>query len=314
MKDINEDIYTFTEEQIDIIEDKMTTEITSPTSWDGNEQTQQELNEKGNVISKMKKDTYKIVKEGRKESLSESAIREKLTKYFDKDFTQFGFNKKAKIRIVSSVDKTLTSRSIAKRFIKNKPPGSYPELVIDIQNNLMYHPDKLEIILDKFFESGGTALPKDVELLIRGSGLSIEDFFKYQLSLDEYNTQSKKYRNKWTDLSDSDRDLIRQYSLKSIPSLSSKTELQPKVVVASNLFNNNVFVRQVKDEALINDDKDNKLINETLIAGSPSFDINPSRDGLKRAKIRNKLKGNTNENEVKIIKDMLGGDIELPKI
>ena len=150
--------------------------------------------------------------------------------------------------------------------------------------------------------------------MIRGSGLSIEDFFKYQLSLDEYNTQSKKYRNKWTDLSDSDRDLIRQYSLKSIPSLSSKTELQPKVVVASNLFNNNVFVRQVKDEALINDDKDNKLINETLIAGSPSFDINPSREGLRRAKMRNKLKGNTNENEVKMIKDMLGGDIELPKI
>ena len=268
MKDINEDIYTFTEEQIDIKEEDMMTEITSPTSWDGNEQTQQELNEKGNVISKMKKDTYKIVKEGRKEGLSESAIREKLTKYFDKDFTQFGFNKKAKIRIVSSVNKTLESRSIKPRFIRNKPPGSYPELVIDIQNNLMYHPDKLEIILDKFFESGGTALPKDVELLIRGSGLSIEDFFKYQLSLDEYNTQSKKYRNKWTDLSDSDRDLIRQYSLKSIPSLSSKTELQPKVVVASNLFNNNVFVRQVKDEALINDDKDNKLINETLIAGN----------------------------------------------
>lgn len=268
MKDINEDIYTFNDEQIKIIEDKMTTEITSPTSWDGNEQTQQELNEKGNVISKMKKDTYNIVKEGRKESLSESAIREKLTKYFDKDFTQFGFNKKAKIHTVSSVNKTLESRSIKPRFIRNKPPGSYPELVIDIQNNLMYHPDKLEIILDKFFESGGTALPKDVELLIRGSGLSIEDFFKYQLSLDEYNTQSKKYRNKWTDLSDSDRDLIRQYSLKSIPSLSSKTELQPKVVVASNLFNNNVFVRQVKDEALINDDKDNKLINETLIAGN----------------------------------------------
>ena len=268
MKDINEDIYTFTEEQIDIKEEDMMTEITSPTSWDGNEQTQQELNEKGNVISKMKKDTYKIVKEGRKEGLSESAIREKLTKYFDKDFTQFGFNKKAKIRIVSSVNKTLESRSIKPRFIRNKPPGSYPELVIDIQNNLMYHPDKLEIILDKFFESGGTALPKDVELLIRGSGLSIEDFFKYQLSLDEYNTQSKKYRNKWTDLSDSDRDLIRQYSLKSIPSLSSKTELQSKVVVASNLFNNNVFVRQVKDEALINDDKDNKLINETLIAGN----------------------------------------------
>ena len=314
MKDINEDIYTFTEKQIDIIEDKMTIEITSPTSWDGNEQTQQELNEKGNVISKMKKDTYNIVKEGRKKSLSESEIREKLTKYFDKDFTQFGFNKKAKIRTVSSVNKTLESRSIKPRFIRNKPPGSYPDLVTDIRNNLMYHPDKLEIILDKFFESGGTALPKDVELLIRGSGLSIEDFFKYQLSLDEYNTQSKKYRNKWTDLSDSDRDLIRQYSLKSIPSLSSKTELQPKVVVASNLFNNNVFVRQVKDEALINDDKDNKLINETLIAGSPSFDINPSREGLRRAKMRNKLKGNTNENEVKMIKDMLGGDIELPKI
>lgn len=314
IKNINEDIYTFNDDQIKIIEDKMIAEITSPTSWDGNEQTQQELNEKGNVISKIKKDTYKIVKEGRDKELSESKIRAELSKYFDKDFTQFGFNKKAKIRTVSSVNKTLESRSIKPRFIRNKPPGSYPDLVTDIRNNLMYHPDKLEIILDKFFESGGTALPKDVELLIRGSGLSIEDFFKYQLSLDEYNTQSKKYRNKWTDLSDSDRDLIRQYSLKSIPSLSSKTELQPKVVVASNLFNNNVFVRQVKDEALINDDKDNKLINETLIAGSPSFDINPSRDGLKRAKIRNKLKGNTNENEVKIIKDMLGGDIELPKI
>ena len=87
-------------------------------------------------------------------------------------------------------------------------------------------------------------------------------------------------------------------------------------VSAFSCSNSNLLhhLRQVKDEALINDDKDNKLINETLIAGSPSFDINPSRDGLKRAKIRNKLKGNTNENEVKIIKDMLGGDIELPKI
>ena len=76
----DEDKFRHKKDERKFKEEDMMNEITSPTSWDGNEQTQQELNEKGNVISKMKKDTYKIVKEGRKEGLSESAIREKLTK------------------------------------------------------------------------------------------------------------------------------------------------------------------------------------------------------------------------------------------
>ena len=50
------------------------------------------------------------------------------------------------------------------------------------------------------------------------------------------------------------------------------------------------------------------------IAGNPSFDIDPSRSTLRRAKMLNKLKNNPSASEVEVIKRMLGGGLELPKV
>ena len=52
----------------------------------------------------------------------------------------------------------------------------------------------------------------------------------------------------------------------------------------------------------------------TEIAGNPSFDIDPSRSTLRRAKMLNKLKSNPSASEVEVIKRMLGGGLELPKV
>ena len=53
---------------------------------------------------------------------------------------------------------------------------------------------------------------------------------------------------------------------------------------------------------------------DVLIAGNPSFDIDPSRSTLRRSKMFNKLKNNPNANEVETIKRMLGGNVELPNV
>ena len=53
---------------------------------------------------------------------------------------------------------------------------------------------------------------------------------------------------------------------------------------------------------------------DVLIAGNPSFDIDPSRSTLRRSKMFNKLKNNPSANEVETIKRMLGGNVELPNV
>jgi len=67
-------------------------------------------------------------------------------------------------------------------------------------------------------------------------------------------------------------------------------------------------------DSIFSEDLNSGLGSGTEIAGNPSFDIDPSRSTLRRAKMFNKLKSNPSASEVEVIKRMLGGGLELPKV
>ncbi len=67
-------------------------------------------------------------------------------------------------------------------------------------------------------------------------------------------------------------------------------------------------------DSIFSEDLNSGLGFGSEIAGNPSFDIDPSRSTLRRAKMLNKLKNNPSASEVEVIKRMLGGGLELPKV